>query len=282
MQLHTSWCPDVSVIVPVYNKAEYVGACLESVLDQAGVFLEVICVDDASSDDSLAVIIDISERDQRVHVVRNSTSIGAGESRNKGLQQAKGKFVQFTDADDLLPAGALEVMLQAAQRLKAEVVKAGLQTLRAGVTSPWVEYCPQRECLGSLLDVPEVWVPWFHQCYLISRDLIARAGISYPQLIAGEDPVFISRVLSNTDRICTIPMITYTYRNDGGQRRRDFQVANDYIAHAELVREIYGSSYVACWERYRSMIKPGIEQLMSNCALSESESQFLIERLCVL
>jgi CDP-glycerol glycerophosphotransferase len=260
--------PDVTVIVPVFNKARYVEDCLDSILSQDLAALEVIFVDDASSDGSYELLLTRAGREARVRAVRNEVNVGAGDSRNRGLELARGNFVQFTDADDLLPPGSLRAMLDAARRCSADVVRAGLQSLRAGVLTPWVDYCPKQERFGSLLDLPEVWIPWFHCCYLISRDLLIRGSIRYPQLVAGEDPVFIARVLTAASRICTLPRITYTYRQDEPRPPPSLRTLADYMSHAEIVRAIYAGKYAPCWHRYRSVIKPDIELLMSQCELN--------------
>src|SRR5262245_142734 len=96
--------PEVSVIVPIYNKAKYLEPCLESVLAQERRSIEVICVDDASTDGSAAILSRIAEADPRVTSIINASRRGAAASRNRGLRTARGEWVQFTDADDMLPA----------------------------------------------------------------------------------------------------------------------------------------------------------------------------------
>ena len=106
---------DVSVIVTVYNLEDYIGECLDSLLSQEGVSLEVICVDDASKDNSYAVLMEYAKKDARVKVIRNEKNMGLASSRNVGFRSARGKYLYNIDGDDYLKAGALEKLYQCSE-----------------------------------------------------------------------------------------------------------------------------------------------------------------------
>lgn len=113
--------PLVSFIVPVYNKGQALDATLASLLGQRGPFeAEFIFVDDASTDDSLAVL----ERhgDPRVRIIRNSENCGPAIRLNQGARAARGDFLQFVDADDVLARGASAEMLRILQQEEADVI----------------------------------------------------------------------------------------------------------------------------------------------------------------
>lgn len=90
----------VSVIIPVYQVRAYLAACLESVLAQDYPHLEILLIDDCSSDGSLQLAEDFAARDARIRVIRNPRNLGLGAARNVGLAQARGKYVLFLDSDD--------------------------------------------------------------------------------------------------------------------------------------------------------------------------------------
>src|SRR5436190_7345678 len=115
--------PDVSVIVPVHNAEAHLMECLESVLDQPRVSLEAICVDDRSTDGSWQILRGVQGSDSRVRLVRQPTNLGAAAARNAGIELARGRYVQFTDADDLLAPGALASLHEAAIANGAEVAR---------------------------------------------------------------------------------------------------------------------------------------------------------------
>lgn len=98
----------VSVVIPCYNYAHYIREAVASALSQTGVEVDVIVVDDKSTDDSLAVATELADRDLRVTVVANGHNSGMVETFNNGLRAAGGEFLVRLDADDLLTPGSLE------------------------------------------------------------------------------------------------------------------------------------------------------------------------------
>jgi len=99
--------PLVSVVIPCYNYARFLGPCVDSVLRQDGVDTEIVVVDDASIDDTATVAGELAARHENVHVLRNDVNRGHVETFNVGCARASGEFVTRLDADDLLTPGAL-------------------------------------------------------------------------------------------------------------------------------------------------------------------------------
>ena len=94
--------PKISVIIPVYNQERYIPQCLDSTLSQTLGDIEVVCVDDGSTDGSGAVLDAYAAKDSRVRVVHRENR-GVGPTRNEGLAMARGEFVIFMDPDDYYP-----------------------------------------------------------------------------------------------------------------------------------------------------------------------------------
>ena len=92
----------ISVVIPVYNAEKYIRECLDSILNQQKIGLEVICVDDCSTDATPRILEEYSKKFDNLTVLRNESNIYAGESRNRGLMAAKGQYVHFIDADDFV------------------------------------------------------------------------------------------------------------------------------------------------------------------------------------
>jgi glycosyltransferase involved in cell wall biosynthesis len=93
--------PKVSVIIPVYNVEAYLRQCLDSVVNQTLKDIEMICVDDGSTDSSAEILKEYAKKDERIRVLTQSNS-GAGAARNAGLVSAKGKWLYFLDGDDFI------------------------------------------------------------------------------------------------------------------------------------------------------------------------------------
>lgn len=113
--------PAVTVVVPVHNVAPYLHACLDSVLGQSLPDLEVIGVDDGSTDGSPGILREYAARDGRLAVLTQENR-GPAAARNAGLDRARGRYVYFLDADDALADQALPVMLAAAEARRADVL----------------------------------------------------------------------------------------------------------------------------------------------------------------
>lgn len=116
----------LTTIIPVHNAEKYITATLDSVLQQDlgnPEELEVICVDDASTDASVALIKDYQQKDSRIRLFLNEKTRFAGACRNKGIEEAHGDYLHFLDADDLVEKGAYQKYLSIAEQAGADMVK---------------------------------------------------------------------------------------------------------------------------------------------------------------
>lgn len=113
----------VSIIIPVYNCEKYIEKCLYSVTGQTLTDIEIICVDDGSSDNSLDVIKKIQEADRRITIVSNEKNRGQSYSRNKGIEIAKGDYIGFVDADDWVDSNYFEVLYESAIQHGADIAQ---------------------------------------------------------------------------------------------------------------------------------------------------------------
>ncbi|HSI71136.1 MAG TPA: glycosyltransferase family 2 protein [Gillisia sp.] len=104
--------PLVSVIMPAYNSADFIGEAIESVLAQTWNNWELLVIDDASTDGTVKIVKEYSSKHPNIIILKNSTNLGTGSSRNKGIKAATGRFIAFLDADDLWMPGKLEKQLR--------------------------------------------------------------------------------------------------------------------------------------------------------------------------
>ena len=114
-------CPKISVIVPVFNSEDLLGNCLDSIKNQTLKDIEIICVDDGSSDGSLDILKDYESDDVRFKVISQVNS-GAGAARNRGIDEAKGEFILFVDSDDYIEQEACEKLYSQAERLDCDLI----------------------------------------------------------------------------------------------------------------------------------------------------------------
>ena len=112
----------ISVIIPVYNVAPFLPQCLDSIIAQTHTNMEIICVDDCSSDDCRKILREYEKKDARFKIIFNEQNIGAALTRNVGMDVAKGEYVYFMDSDDWIEADYLENMLATIERVKTDIV----------------------------------------------------------------------------------------------------------------------------------------------------------------
>ena len=104
----------VSVIIPIYNVEEYLAQCLESIINQTYRNLEIICINDCSTDNSLTILKEYQQKDSRIVILQNKENGGLAYTRNVGIQKAAGEYVLFVDSDDMIVGDLVESCLKVA------------------------------------------------------------------------------------------------------------------------------------------------------------------------
>jgi succinoglycan biosynthesis protein ExoO len=127
--------PIVSVIIPAYNTETYLPRAIESALSQTLSDIEVIVVDDASTDNTVKVAQSFS--DPRLKLLQNLTNLGAGGARNRALKAAKGQWVAVLDSDDWYAPGRLKRLVQIAEEQNADLIADNLYLIEDGQSYPW-------------------------------------------------------------------------------------------------------------------------------------------------
>ncbi len=205
--------PGISVIVPVYNTAAFLPACLDSILTQSFRDLEVICVDDGSPDDSGEILREYSGRDERLTVVAKENA-GLGAARNSGMDVAVGENILFVDSDDRLLPDALAAMAAAAAP-DIDIVCGGHLTFseRRGVTLP-------HACNAADLVAPRIFPAFMHQqihvtawAKLFRRDFLRQHHIRFPETRRSfEDGRPMAEAFFFARRVRLIDTLVYRWR----------------------------------------------------------------------
>lgn len=112
----------VSVIIPVYNAEKYLEKCLDSVINQTLKEIEIICIDDCSTDNSYSILKEYIKKDNRIVVFKNKTNHGAGYTRNVGLNFSKGEYIGFVDSDDYIDEKYYEELYNTAKKYDPDMV----------------------------------------------------------------------------------------------------------------------------------------------------------------
>lgn len=202
-----------SIITPVYNAEKYLPKAVESVLTQTCPNFEMICTDDGSRDASGEILDQYAVKDDRIKVIHQANA-GEGTARNVALSKARGEWIVFLDADDLLPPWALENYAQCAEKCpKAELMRFGLHEFREDNDPIW----ERLKCPDTAIDVEDISdvIPYsasvahFFQ-YAYRRSLCE--GLRYTDHMVGADRMFLMRCLFRASRIAVATPYSYGYR----------------------------------------------------------------------
>lgn len=139
----------ISVIIPAYNAGKFIKRCLSSVFKQSYQTLEVIVIDDGSTDDTVKVVEAFT--DERLHLIKLPQNCGQSVARNVGLAAAKGAYIGFVDADDFIDADFYETLLREAKRSNADIVMTDTRYLsKTGVSVSNNDKCSEEEMVAKI------------------------------------------------------------------------------------------------------------------------------------
>lgn len=213
----------ISVIVPVYNMEKYLPQCLDSIISQTLQDIEIIAVNDGSTDNSLNILTDYQNNFSRLHIIDQANQ-GAGTARNKGINCAKGKYLIFMDPDDYYPSDdCLETLYMAAQRENVQIC-AGKRIdfcegkYRDGDGAGDYSNCKENGVVYSK-DYPSIYA---HQRYLFSAKLIKKNNIYFSAYRRFEDPPFTVKALGCAGRFYQLDKPVYVHRI--GYKQNEYSV----------------------------------------------------------
>lgn len=153
----------ISVVIPIFNAHRHLSGCLRSIIRQTLREIEIVCVDDASTDDSVKILERYAQSDDRIKIIRNKKNLSANVARKRGAHAAVGEYILFVDPDDFLEDNALERLYSVAKASGADVVHFGTDIINCGVTAQqmaWYTEFVKPYC--GLLEGEEV----FEKCFV--------------------------------------------------------------------------------------------------------------------
>lgn len=230
--------PKVSVIIPVYNVEAYLDECMESIVNQTFRDIEIILVDDGSTDGSLELCRSYAQKDDRVRVFHQKNA-GASSVRNVGIQNSRADWVMFVDGDDWMELDAIQTLYQKAMQGDYEMVVASIVCNFVGCEMQYSRgdsseytYCAdscRKYLLGAVLttpkDVPDLFPKEFHSLAflpgpcskLYKRQFLEEHSIRFLVGVKkSEDRLFNLNVLARAKNVCFIDRWLYHYRQRQG------------------------------------------------------------------
>lgn len=199
---------DVSVIIPVFNNEKYIDKCIKSLLNQkTNLNYEIIAINDGSTDNSLQKLKKF--KDKIVLIDKKNT--GPGDTRNRGLEKAKGNYLMFVDSDDYVSDNFIDKMYNTIVENEADVVICDFYRVHRDGSIAYLNKGKNGIYLKN--EINDVLLMDFHSCNKIFRKEVIN-NIKYPIGMFYEDVVFISKVLLNSNKIVKIDDPLYYYRDN--------------------------------------------------------------------
>lgn len=239
--------PLVSILVPVYNVEKYLNECMDSLISQTLQDIEIICVNDGSTDKSLEILNQYATKDPRIKIISKCNG-GLPSARNVGLDNAKGEYVGFVDSDDYVDSRMFETLYNLAKKNNSEVIVCG--------ATPFPEDPKPSKWLIEALSPRDIYYPRYCEDLLfieksspfiwrllVKRDLIERNHIRLDESISiGEDQAFQFKIYPLAKGIYLTSKKLYNYRwwREGSLMNQDVYsgLIKKFGAHTQLIKSI--------------------------------------------
>lgn len=237
----------ISVIMPVYNVSNYLANAINSIKNQSFNDLEIICINDGSSDNSLEILNILKKENKNIKVINQKNS-GPGIARNTGIANAKGEYIAFLDSDDIfLDKNALEKLYATAKKNDADVVCGNLRWINQDYSlDEYYDYINTKYAYAEreeIIKSEDYGIPFAFYKNIFRRDFLEQHNIRFPDIRAGEDPVFMTKVLTNTDKCHMVPVDLYGYNHSIGggvnEKINSYEKKYAYITHFKQIFDIF-------------------------------------------
>lgn len=220
VKLYKNITVDFSIIVPVFNTEKFLSECIKSIINQTLKNIEIICINDGSSDNSLAILQEYAQKDERIKIIDQKNQ-GPSCSRNKALKFANGKYVMFVDSDDYLVRNTCEVLLNKAKTFNLDMLSFGGINFKDGTyeqySNPYYEfrYLPDNfniNCFNYYDCKKFISKMAVSSCLtMYKNEFIKEKNIIFPPKIRFEDNLFFCKALTQAKR-CGILRETLYFR----------------------------------------------------------------------
>lgn len=234
--------PLLSIIVPVFNAAEYLKDCLDSILTQTFADFELICVNDGSTDNSCEILKEYEQKDPRV-IVCNQINKGTASARNTGIKQANGKYITFVDSDDCLEKDTYEEALKYIN--EADVVCFGITTFGRDYSAKtrksddnYYQLKFKGNCLLNDVVIRKTDCSVCNKIF--KKSIIEQYSINFPEGLHYEDAEFCWKYFLSSENIYFLKEYFYKYRrHTGSVMHTTFENCDYAIEHLYIIENLY-------------------------------------------
>ena len=210
----------ISIIVPIYNREKTIGRCIESIVNQTFQDLEILLVDDGSSDGSVEVCKKYAEIDTRIRVLQKKNG-GVSSARNEGIRHAQGEYIQFVDSDDYIEPDMSRKLYEALKKYNAQVAVCGFREKFSKEQEDIVRQ-PSEEVVTEVRYMEKYVDGLFENCYIQCcwNKLYEKKYIQHTfreDYTYGEDLLYNLEYLEKIERVVFVPESLYIYEHTEGE-----------------------------------------------------------------
>lgn len=222
----------VSVIIPIYNMGKYLPCCLESILCQTLSEIEIIAINDGSTDNSLSILKEYQKHTSNLYII-NQENQGSGSARNQGIIYSTGKYIAFMDPDDFYASeDCLETLYLVAER--ENVSMCGGKIINKNdieLMQPLENYfnAEKKVYNGNLIYVKNYSEIYGYTRFIFSSDLIKKNDIKFPKYRRFQDPIFFVKVLIKLSVFYEIDKEIYVYRKGHKKIKASYEICKDIV-----------------------------------------------------
>jgi len=209
--------PKISVIIPVYNVEKYLRQCLDSVVNQTLKDIEIICVNDGSTDNSQQILEEYAKKDKRIKLI-NQENQGQSVARNVGIKVSSGEFVSFIDSDDLLPTNdILEILYNKAVENNVKICGGEFSDFSNSSydykqdyeSTLFDGYLFERD---GVIEYKDFQFDYGFARFIYNREFLRQNNIYFPSYTRYEDPPFLVKSMILAGKFYAVHKISYGYR----------------------------------------------------------------------
>lgn len=288
--------PLISVVVPVFNAERYLEECISSILGQTEHNLELILIDDCSTDASLALCRKAAVRDKRVVLLRNDRNIGQGLTRNRGIESSRGRYVTFVDSDDTIDKKMYEILCSMADNYQAEIARCSFRRVSNHDEdgSALVACDVDARCLagldlssyrdgyfGMLPNEALAAAPSASPCTaLYAGDLIRHRGIRFPseRIVRSEDLFFNLEACQAANRVVLSDLPLYNYLSRPGSTTKTYSSPLEKCLLLERMAPLGDEYDLRITRSFLTAVKEACLQLASS-GISMRDSAIIVRKL---
>jgi glycosyltransferase involved in cell wall biosynthesis len=236
--------PSISIIVPIWNTAQYLDRCLSSLINQTKKDVEIVCVNDGSSDNSLEIVKKFASRDSRIKII-NQKNKGVATARNVGLKNATSKYIMWCDSDDEFALNMCEKMFNAIEKQKVDMVVCAINVINDKVSNKLVgdiedyvslKFSGKQSVNWNLIVHTDVSLP----SKIMRKSLIDKYNISFPAGLHFEDAYFFDQYFTASKNVYYLDEKLYNYhRNNDSIMSRSFKKTKVSLDYIQIIPKTY-------------------------------------------